>query len=660
MFFRMVKEGYPVGPWFSEGFGQTLGQTGSTSFFWELVRSNLGQPQEIPVKPSWGKLGATPVGSETAGQLLGKCVRTPFSNLVMTSSELGRILGNVFQTPLRLFGVMSPRRNRPTWFGLPRFGADTRENPGGTAKNLPQFACHSLSDALAVNRLTHGSKVKVGFRFLVFSQNSTFPTSAFSFPSSSDLALRNPNTLRGDLTWGLPKLQIEWSNGLEFESKHVEGGEFESWGLPKSQIGWFNGLESQSKHVEGCKSGGSTVWNLSPNRLRGDLTWGLPKLQIEWFNGLESQSKQVEEVILTWGLPKLQIGWFNGLESQSKQVEGCKSGGSTVWNLSPNRLRGDLTWGLPKLQIGWFNGLESQSKQVEEVILTWGLPKLQIEMSHRGSGSGDRRRSSRLGFLCHASSIEVVVALSAGSECTRLGFESSKDWVGLSDALDHLVGRHFLNLRSVRLKPSILSTHIPDGGSHFLDLWSRHAAFEGKSREKVLNIFQGFLASGLTGGLEGEMNFIGHGAKWTVPFMRYDLLKESDPHLSSLIGPSRLGNMFSRTIIYLDVAAAGSSIDSLTNTAPLSSPSRSFKSCAPWELVLSEPVLADSKVLFAICSTNAIRAGMSTILFVFTASSTLSSTRIKFHKELQLQTHYSIEVWVLQGIDEDLDHLFLV
>ena len=25
----------------------------------------------------------------------------------------------------------------------------------------------------------------------------------------------NPNTLRGDLTWGLPKLQIEWSNGLE-------------------------------------------------------------------------------------------------------------------------------------------------------------------------------------------------------------------------------------------------------------------------------------------------------------------------------------------------------------------------------------------------------------------------------------------------------------
>uniref|UniRef100_A0A2N9FHX9 Aminotransferase-like plant mobile domain-containing protein n=1 Tax=Fagus sylvatica TaxID=28930 RepID=A0A2N9FHX9_FAGSY len=53
---------------------------------------------------------------------------------------------------------------------------------------------------------------------------------------------------------------------------------------------------------------------------------------------------------------------------------------STVWNLSPNKLRSDLTWGLPKLQIGLFNGLESQSKQ----------------MSDRGSGSGGHRRSDRL------------------------------------------------------------------------------------------------------------------------------------------------------------------------------------------------------------------------------------------------------------------------
>uniref|UniRef100_A0A2N9FIS8 Uncharacterized protein n=1 Tax=Fagus sylvatica TaxID=28930 RepID=A0A2N9FIS8_FAGSY len=107
--------------------------------------------------------------------------------------------------------------------------------------------------------------------------------------------------------------------------------------------------------------------------------------------------------------------------------------------------------------------------------------------------------------------------------------------------------------------------------------------FEGSLGRKCFNIFQGFLASGLTGGLEGEMNFIvtlvwpkGHGAKWTVPFMRYDLLKTATNYSTRTVCgiviesqrfscalPSvggipniRLGNMFSRTIIYLDVAAA--------------------------------------------------------------------------------------------------------
>uniref|UniRef100_A0A2N9EFY7 Uncharacterized protein n=1 Tax=Fagus sylvatica TaxID=28930 RepID=A0A2N9EFY7_FAGSY len=101
----------------------------------------------------------------------------------------------------------------------------------GTAKNLPQFACHSLSDALALNRLTHGSKVKVGFRFLVFSQNSIFPTSAFS--SSSDLALRksvrpsefgNPESkhVAGDLAWVTTQVsnRVIQQSG-DPESKHV-------------------------------------------------------------------------------------------------------------------------------------------------------------------------------------------------------------------------------------------------------------------------------------------------------------------------------------------------------------------------------------------------------------------------------------------------------
>uniref|UniRef100_A0A2N9I6H3 Aminotransferase-like plant mobile domain-containing protein n=1 Tax=Fagus sylvatica TaxID=28930 RepID=A0A2N9I6H3_FAGSY len=291
----------------------------------------------------------------------------------------------------------------------------------------------------------------------------------------------NPNTLRGDLTWGLPKLQIEWSNGLAFESKHVGEVNFRlqicpslklgdstvwhlnpntlrgdlTWGLPKLQIEWSNGLAFESKHVgevnlrlqicPSLKLGGSTVWHLNPNTLRGDLTWGLPKLQIEWSNGLAFESKHVGEVNLrlqicpslklggstvwhlnpntlrgdlTWGLPKLQIEWSNGLAFESKHVgvnlrlqicPSLKLGGSTVWHLNPNTLRGDLTWGLPKLQIEWSNGLAFESKHVGEVNLrlqicpslklggstvwhlnpntlrgdlTWGLPKLQIEWSN--------------------------------------------------------------------------------------------------------------------------------------------------------------------------------------------------------------------------------------------------------------------------------------
>uniref|UniRef100_A0A2N9FEB0 Uncharacterized protein n=1 Tax=Fagus sylvatica TaxID=28930 RepID=A0A2N9FEB0_FAGSY len=107
--------------------------------------------------------------------------------------------------------------------------------------------------------------------------------------------------------------------------------------------------------------------------------------------------------------------------------------------------------------------------------------------------------------------------------------------------------------------------------------------------------------------------------------------------------------MFSRTIIYLDVAAVGSSIDSSQMWCPWVVQVGHPNLRASWELMLTEPVLANSKVLFTICSTNAIRAGMSTILFVFIASLILSSIGIKSTRNCKLQTHYSIEVWVPSG-----------
>jgi hypothetical protein len=136
------------------------------------------------------------------------------------------------------------------------------------------------------------------------------------------------------LAWGLPKSQIEWSNGLAFESKHV--GE----------------VNLRLQICPSLKLGGLTVWHLNPNTLRDDLAWGLPKSQIEWSNGLAFESKHVGEVNL-----RLQI------------CSSLKLGCSTVWHLNPNTLRCDLAWGLPKSQIEWSNGLAFESKHVGEANL---------------------------------------------------------------------------------------------------------------------------------------------------------------------------------------------------------------------------------------------------------------------------------------------------
>uniref|UniRef100_A0A2N9ESI3 Uncharacterized protein n=1 Tax=Fagus sylvatica TaxID=28930 RepID=A0A2N9ESI3_FAGSY len=205
------------------------------------------------------------------------------------------------------------------------------------------------------------------------------------------------------------------------------------------------------------------------------------------------------------------------------------------------------------------------------------------DVSSRGSGSGDHRRSSRLGFLCHASFIEVVVALFVGSECTcipyfRLSYLTVSTSMSAECVYDERFPSNFLeplntthglveprrkNCPSIKVEtgawPSFSYGQHSTKASVWDCVWAfsgQGMLFEGSLGGKCFNIFQGFLASGLTGGLEGEMNFIvtlvwpeGHGAKWTVPFMRYDLLKLTH-------GQSKLGNMFSRTIIYLDVAAA--------------------------------------------------------------------------------------------------------
>jgi hypothetical protein len=107
---------------------------------WSMVRSNLGQIWSTLVKlgRTWSKLRkllemypglhfkgfwawGVPVGLETAWSNLGQTLVNS-SQTWSTLVKLGRTLGNVSRTFfLGVFEVMSPRRNRPTWFGLPRF-----------------------------------------------------------------------------------------------------------------------------------------------------------------------------------------------------------------------------------------------------------------------------------------------------------------------------------------------------------------------------------------------------------------------------------------------------------------------------------------------------------------------------------------------------------
>jgi hypothetical protein len=109
--------------------------------FWSGQRSgqtlvNLGQPWSNLVKlgqnsPNSGKriLGRVSrvfehsgpqSGQKRSGQTSVKLsqLRSNLVNLGQTWSDLGKCVPDPV---LRLFGVMSPRRIRPTWFGLPRF-----------------------------------------------------------------------------------------------------------------------------------------------------------------------------------------------------------------------------------------------------------------------------------------------------------------------------------------------------------------------------------------------------------------------------------------------------------------------------------------------------------------------------------------------------------
>jgi hypothetical protein len=107
---------------------------------WSTVWSNLGQTWSTPVKlgQPWSNLVRSwemcprprfeviwarwvLVGLETARSNLGQTLVNS-SQTWSTLVKLGQTLGNVSRTFfLGVFEVMSPRWNRPNWFGLPCF-----------------------------------------------------------------------------------------------------------------------------------------------------------------------------------------------------------------------------------------------------------------------------------------------------------------------------------------------------------------------------------------------------------------------------------------------------------------------------------------------------------------------------------------------------------
>ena len=90
----------------------------------------------------------------------------------------------VMTVALSLFGVSwhKERRTKNKWLDFCPLGFSRFSCPSsGTAKILSQFACHSLSDVLILNRLTHGSKVEGGFQILGFLPKLHFSYFCFFF-----------------------------------------------------------------------------------------------------------------------------------------------------------------------------------------------------------------------------------------------------------------------------------------------------------------------------------------------------------------------------------------------------------------------------------------------------------------------------------------------
>uniref|UniRef100_A0A2N9IN62 Uncharacterized protein n=1 Tax=Fagus sylvatica TaxID=28930 RepID=A0A2N9IN62_FAGSY len=384
--------------------------------------------------------------------------------------------------------------------------ADTRENPGGTARNPPQFACHSLSDALALNRLTHGSDLAL--RKSV--RPSELPRSRNEICDSGPNRSGPPSPRNGDESGtnrpGPPSPRNGDESGTNrpgpprSRNEICDSGPNRS-GPPSPRNGDESGTNrpgpSRSRN-EICDSGPNRSGPPSPRN--GDESGtnrpGPSQVRIGLVHpALETEMNRER---IGPGPPRVRIGLVHpALETEMNRERigpGPPSPRNEICDSGPNRS------GPPSPR----NGDESGTNRP-------GPPRCLIRVVVAeiiaGPHALDSCESPLLGFVadggipcgpflrdfgsvcfrCHASFIEVVVALFVGSECTCIPYFR----------LSYLTGRHFLNLRSVRLNLRLFQL-IPDGGStSLISGLSSNFSVRGKIAPVWYNKINEFLIPGL-------------------------------------------------------------------------------------------------------------------------------------------------------------------
>uniref|UniRef100_A0A2N9FPP3 Uncharacterized protein n=1 Tax=Fagus sylvatica TaxID=28930 RepID=A0A2N9FPP3_FAGSY len=180
---------------------------------WSMVRSNLGQTWSTLVKLGriWSKLSKLRemypgprfegfwawwvlVGLETARSNLGQTLVNP-SQTWSTLVKLGQTLGNVSRTFfLGVFEVMSPRRNRPTWFGLPRFACrHPRKSRGYCEKSSSVCVSFSVRRAGSQPVDTRVKSLDLALRKSVRPSETWLGNSSKRSGTNWDLTLSNRN-----------------------------------------------------------------------------------------------------------------------------------------------------------------------------------------------------------------------------------------------------------------------------------------------------------------------------------------------------------------------------------------------------------------------------------------------------------------------------------